>query len=101
MGKPKTIPPKIFLPENWIFPLKVKNRIVRIPTLKAQKKVTDENKPILRVFHDDDGDWQFLTGDQMPEDIKIVALEQLTIKDRTLNEVFDLEYGEEAERGNL
>ena len=58
----------------------------------------DENKPILRVFHDDDGDWQFLTGDQMPEDIKIVALEQLTIKDRTLNEVFDLEYGEEAER---
>jgi hypothetical protein len=27
-----------------------------------------------------------------------VALEQLTIKDRTLNEVFDLEYGEEAER---
>jgi hypothetical protein len=58
----------------------------------------DENKPILRVFHDYDGDWQFLTGDQMPEDIKLVALEQLIIKDRTLNEVFDLEYGEEAER---
>lgn len=58
----------------------------------------DEKKPILRVVHDFDGDWQFLTGDQLPEDIKIVALEQLIKQDSTLNEVFDLEYGEEAER---
>jgi Domain of unknown function (DUF4262) len=58
----------------------------------------EQNKPILRVVHDNDGDWQFLTGDQMPEDIKIVALEQLIIRDETLNEVFDLEYGEDADR---
>jgi hypothetical protein len=58
----------------------------------------DEKKPILRVVHDLDGDWQFLTGDQLPEDIKIVALEELIKWDNTLNEVFDLEYGEEAER---
>jgi len=58
----------------------------------------DEKKPILRVVHDIDGDWQFLTGNQLPEDIKIVALEQLIIRDNTLNEVFDLEYGVEAER---
>lgn len=56
------------------------------------------DKPILRVVHDTDGDWQFLTGDQLPEDVKLVALEQMLIKDRTLNEVFDLDYGEEAER---
>ncbi|MEQ1732277.1 MAG: DUF4262 domain-containing protein [Bacteroidia bacterium] len=56
------------------------------------------NKPILNVIHDNDGDWQFLTGDQMPEDIKLVALEQLIIKDKTLNDVFNLEYGEQAER---
>jgi hypothetical protein len=55
-------------------------------------------KPIIRVIHDNDGDWQFLTGDQMPEDGKLVCLEQMTIKDSTLNEVFDLEYGEAAER---
>ena len=55
-------------------------------------------KPILRVVHEKDGDWQFLTGDQMPEDIKIVALEQLILRDKTLNDVFNLEYGEEAER---
>ena len=58
----------------------------------------EQQKPILRVIHDKDGDWQFLTGDQMPDDIKLVALEQLILKDNTLNEVFDLEYDEEAER---
>jgi hypothetical protein len=55
-------------------------------------------KPILRVVHDHDGDWQFLTGDQMPEDIRPVALEQLVLSDKTLNDVFDLNYGETADR---
>jgi len=58
----------------------------------------DENKPILRVVHDIDGDWQFLTGDQLPDDIIIVALEELIKRDNTLNEMFALEYGEQAER---
>jgi len=58
-------------------------------------------KPILRVVHDHDGDWQFLTGDQMPEDIKIVALEQLVLRDKTLNDVFDLDYGEAADRDSI
>lgn len=56
------------------------------------------NKPILHVIHDNEGDWQFLTGYQMPEDAKLVALEQMTIKDTTLNDVFNLDYGEQAER---
>ena len=34
----------------------------------------------------------------MPDDIKVVALEQLVLRDETLNEVFDLEYNEEAKR---
>lgn len=58
----------------------------------------DLNKPILRVMHDIDGDWQFLTGDQMPEDIRLVALGQMISRDNTLNEVFDLNYGYSAER---
>lgn len=58
----------------------------------------EEQKPIIRVVHDNDGDWQFLTGDQMPEDIKIVALAELIKRDDTLNEIFDLDYNEEAER---
>jgi hypothetical protein len=58
----------------------------------------EQQKPILKVVHDNDGDWQFLTGDQMQEDIKIVALEELVLRDRTLNEVFNLGYGGIAER---
>lgn len=62
------------------------------------KQWLHEQKPILYVSHDDDGDWLFLTEEYTQEDVIIVALEQLTLKDITLNEVFDLEYGEEAER---
>ncbi len=58
----------------------------------------EERKPILRVVHDEEGDWQFLTGDQMPGDIRIVALEQMILRDETLNDVFNLNYGEAAER---
>ncbi|MEN2399462.1 DUF4262 domain-containing protein [Flavobacterium sp. MC2016-06] len=58
-----------------------------------------EGKSIIRVVHDHDGDWLFLTDDEASiENTIIVGLEQLIIKDNTLNQVFDLEYGEEAER---
>jgi len=58
----------------------------------------EQHKPILSVVHDNDGDWQFLTGDQLPEDIKIVALQELILRDETLNEIYNLDYGEGAER---
>jgi Domain of unknown function (DUF4262) len=67
-------------------------------TTYTTRQWLEEQKPILSVVHDEDGDWQFLTNDQLPEDIKIVALEQLILRDKTLNQVFDLEYGERAER---
>jgi hypothetical protein len=34
----------------------------------------------------------------MPEDIRIVALKEFISGDHTLNQLFDLEYGEAAER---
>lgn len=58
----------------------------------------EEHSPILHVVHDEEGDWQFLTGDQTSEDIKLVALKELVLSDPTLNEIFDLDYGEEATR---
>lgn len=56
------------------------------------------DKPILRVVHNIDGDWQFLTGDQMPEDIRLVALEQMVSRDKSLNKAFDLDYGYSLDR---
>ena len=61
----------------------------------------DLNKPILRVIHENDGDWQFLTGDQMPEDIRIVTLQEIVLRDKTLNDIFNLDYGESAERQDI
>jgi hypothetical protein len=61
----------------------------------------EQNKPILHVVHDEEGDWQFLTGDQMPEDGKLVALEQILLRDKSLNDVFNLDYGEQAARERI
>lgn len=58
----------------------------------------EEGHPIVHVIHDDEGDWLFLTPDAQEDDILVVALESLIQRDPTLNEVFDLEYGEEATR---
>ncbi len=61
----------------------------------------DLNQPILRVVHSHNGDWQFLTGDQVLSDGKVVALEQMVLRDTTLNELFNLEYGEAADRSQV
>lgn len=62
------------------------------------KQWLENNEPILRVVHEEEGDWQFLTKEIDFENGKLVALEQMILRDKTLNEIFDLEYGEEAER---
>lgn len=65
------------------------------------RQFLEENKPIVRITHDDDGDWQFLTENAKLEDAKIVHLEYITTKDKTVNEVFRLDYGESAERNYI
>lgn len=75
-----------------------KYREVKNLAVFTTRQWLEQGKPILHVIHDHEGDWQFLTGDQVLEDARIVALEQMTIKDKTLNDVFYLDYGEAAER---
>ncbi len=59
----------------------------------------EEQAPILTVAHDFDGSWQFLTDDPNTADnIGIVALSEMIKHDLTLNELFELDYGEIAER---
>ncbi len=78
-----------------------KFREVKNLAIFTTRQWLEQSKPILHVVHDNEGDWQFLTGDQMPEDIKIVALEQMILRDGSLNDVFNLDYGERAERIGL
>ncbi len=59
------------------------------------KQIFREGKPILYVCHDEeDGAWQFLTGESVEEkDSMVVALEEIIQHDSTINELFDLPMG--------
>ncbi|MCB9232979.1 MAG: DUF4262 domain-containing protein [Bacteroidia bacterium] len=60
---------------------------------------TLEGKPILWVYHDKDGNWQF-HSEKYPrvQDGKIVCLENLVHLDTSLNELFYLNFGQSAWR---
>jgi hypothetical protein len=62
------------------------------------KQFIEESKPIVRVTHDEDGDWQFLTDEASLTEPRLVHLSFMTNKDKTLNDVFQLQYGQSAER---
>ncbi|MBJ6109723.1 DUF4262 domain-containing protein [Hymenobacter sp. BT523] len=58
-----------------------------------------EGMPILRVIHDTEGDWQFLCDTSYElADLKVVALESIVKRDRTVNELFQLNCGWQAFR---
>jgi hypothetical protein len=62
----------------------------------------EEGNPILYVEHDKEGDWIFLTGDEwLSSDARLVCLEDMVEKDTSLNELFNLNYGESAQRKSL
>lgn len=50
--------------------------------------------PILYVYHNENGDWQFHTSlEPNIEDAKLVCLEEITKLDPTINELYHLQYG--------
>ncbi|MCB0649426.1 MAG: DUF4262 domain-containing protein [Saprospiraceae bacterium] len=61
-----------------------------------------EGDPIRFVYHNEDGDWQF-HSEQDPDlaKAKLVCLEELVQKDKTLNEIYYLNYGESAKRNYI
>ena len=61
-----------------------------------------EGKPILYVYHNDNGDWQFHSEfEPNIEDSKLVCLEQLVKRDPTLNGIHYLNFGQTAWRENI
>ncbi|AIZ63143.1 hypothetical protein PK28_04570 [Hymenobacter sp. DG25B] len=64
------------------------------------RQIFSEGRPILYVCHDDDdGSWQFLTGDSVTtDDCMIVALEEVVKHDLTINELFNMPTGQYATR---
>lgn len=63
------------------------------------KHFTDHGKPILYAEHDDEGQWLFLTEDEWDEgDAQLMRLDEVVKRDPSLNALFNLDYGEFAER---
>lgn len=55
--------------------------------------------PILYVYHNEDGDWQFHTSlEPNLDDSMVAALEQITKLDPTINEIYYLQFGWRAWR---
>ena len=63
--------------------------------------ILDENKPILYVSHDEDGEWQFLCGKKhVLEEARIVALSEIISRQKNVIDLSNLKYGEYAETQN-
>ena len=61
-----------------------------------------KGEPIKYVIHDDEGDWFFLESEEAEnDDIQIVALEEITKLDKTINSIYYLQYGWEAHRDGV
>ncbi len=61
--------------------------------------VIEENKPIRYVIHDEDGDWQFLCGDNhSTEDGRIIGFGEAIDLDPTIYKVRNLKRGQAAVR---
>lgn len=58
----------------------------------------NEGHQIVSVIHTSEGEWEFQTSGHTPEDSQFLALEDLIIKDPSLNDLFDLDYGQKADR---
>ena len=80
-------------PTNWSFK---EPDSLAVTTLA---RILDGSKPILYVVHDEDGDWQFLDGDDVSEeDAKTVSLKRIVGLDPSVKSLADLPTGWAAER---
>ncbi len=58
-----------------------------------------QGAPILLVVHDEDGEWQFLTGEMVTEaDMMLVSLADVLKRDASLKQVLDIPLGSSATR---
>lgn len=83
---------------NWQF--QEPENVVVVTT----RKVLMDHKPILHVSHDeDDGVWQFHSGDQIEvaKDSLLVSLKSIVEYDTSINDLADLPLGWQADRKTI
>jgi hypothetical protein len=68
----------------------------------AQRRVIEKKEPILFVFHDKNGDWQFLADENAQMDqIVELNLSDLIALDSSVTPIVQLKRGWKAQRTNL
>jgi hypothetical protein len=83
-------------PHGWIF--------ADPPNLScfSMKQIVHGKAPLLQVSHDEDGSWQFLTGEKCTLDNALLAsLESMALHDEALIELADLPCGWRAKRNMI
>jgi len=65
--------------------------------------VLNRERPILHVTRDEDGDWQFMCGqnDHTEANAKIISLKQVTEIDQSVNDLFEMPLGVGADRASV
>ena len=94
--------------EDWKFKQPILDRNIDFKFYEERNlgvyttQATLDGKPILRVYHDKDGEWQF-HSEAFPkiENSRIVCLEHLVEKDKSLNKIHYLNYGQVAIRKDV
>lgn len=91
--------------ENWKFKQPILDRNTDFKFYEERNlgvfttQETLDGKPILWVYHNEDGDWQFHSvANPNLKKSKIVTLESLVQIDQTLNEIYYLNFGQSAKR---
>ncbi|MDR2781003.1 MAG: hypothetical protein LBB21_00885 [Holosporaceae bacterium] len=72
---------------------------IKNKTVITTKYVINNNSPIISVFYDEDGDWQFFGAEEVgEEDARIVSVQQILETDKTLANMPSLSKGQSAFR---
>jgi len=77
----------VFEPQEWPF-TEPSNAVAF-----TNQRVLRENHPVLTVFHDHDGEWQFMCGSEDPGECLIICLGCAYERDKTVGIVADLPSG--------
>ena len=73
-----------------------------ITKIITTKNVINNNFPIIRVIHDEDGDWQFLGDEEnlTEDDAVVISIEELLSIDKSVKEVLNMPIEKQAMRIN-
>jgi hypothetical protein len=66
------------------------------------KNIINNNFPIIRVIHDEDGDWQFLGDEEnlTEDDAVVISIDELLSIDKSIKEVLNMTIDKQAMRIN-